>query len=163
MNFLYSTAHKATMISTLVIVLKFLITITIQGGKRFISGSRPPEDEKFRPGTKQTFGLTKKEEELDEKTKRALEMDIRWQRIVLNDLENLPIGLIVAWGSLLSAYSPLTHTVLVILFAIARILHTYSYANMLQPHRALCWAVAVLCYVGLAINGTLGVLLKSKL
>ncbi len=62
------------------------------------------------------------------------------------------MGLIVAWGSLLTARSPTVHcgvrtfthphahttTAVQALstFVAARYLHTYSYANELQPHRA---------------------------
>lgn len=40
------TAHQATMVATYVLFLKFLVTVMIQGGKRFAGGSRPPEDVK---------------------------------------------------------------------------------------------------------------------
>lgn len=39
-------AHKATMICTFVLLVKFTVTILIQGGKRFAGGTRPPEDAK---------------------------------------------------------------------------------------------------------------------
>jgi hypothetical protein len=54
------------------------------GGKRFSGGTRPPEDatlslaKKFK--AKQTYGLEKSE------NPKHAEADIRWQRIVLNDL-----------------------------------------------------------------------------
>jgi hypothetical protein len=41
-----STAHRATMLATYVLFIKFLVTCLIQGGKRFAGGSRPPEDAK---------------------------------------------------------------------------------------------------------------------
>jgi hypothetical protein len=47
---------------------------------------------------KQNYGLQPQED-----SKHAL-ADIRWQRIVHNDLENIPMGLIIAWCSLMSAY-----------------------------------------------------------
>ena len=37
-----------------------------------------------------------------------------------NDLENIPIGLIAAWGNLLCAYSPTVHFYLALAFAAAR-------------------------------------------
>jgi hypothetical protein len=46
--------------------------------------------------------------------------EIRWSRIMMNDLENIPIALILSWGGLLSAHSPRIHTLLVIGFTLAR-------------------------------------------
>jgi hypothetical protein len=46
--------------------------------------------------------------------------DKRWRRIVLNDVENIPLGLVVAWGSANIAQSPRTHVGLVSLFAVSR-------------------------------------------
>jgi hypothetical protein len=72
----------------------FHISCGLLGGKRFAGGTRPPEDEqlsmakKFK--TKQTYGMEK-----SDNTKHA-EADIRWQRIVLNDL-----GVCMCWNMLL--------------------------------------------------------------
>ena len=46
--------------------------------------------------------------------------ELRWTRIVANDLENIPIGLIASWGSLLCCSNYNTHAYLVIGFAIFR-------------------------------------------
>eukprot|EP01098_Paradermamoeba_levis_P008581 TRINITY_DN3555_c0_g1_i3.p1 TRINITY_DN3555_c0_g1~~TRINITY_DN3555_c0_g1_i3.p1 ORF type:complete len:187 (-),score=61.69 TRINITY_DN3555_c0_g1_i3:27-515(-) len=153
-------AHKLTMIATVALFFKFLFTALAQGSKRFNSGTRPPEDNKLSlaKGKPQHYGLDNNKDAADARTKKAIITDIRWQRIVLNDLENIPLGLIVAWGALFSASSPFLHGVLVIVFAISRTLHTVSYANELQPHRAIAWAGAVLSVIGLAVNGLVGVL-----
>ena len=151
--------HLITSLCTLFLVFKFYFTITIQGGKRFRAGTRPPEDAKLSlaRGSPQHFGL-KAGQELTEKEMKIKFDDIRWQRIVMNDLENIPLGLIIAWSSLQSAYSPLIHSIAIILFTVARTLHTYSYAKMLQPSRAIYWVLAVLSTFVMAINGFLGVL-----
>lgn len=39
-------AHRATMVATYLLFIKFLLTILVQGGKRFAGGTRPPEDAK---------------------------------------------------------------------------------------------------------------------
>jgi hypothetical protein len=44
----------------------------------------------------------------------------RRRRIVLNDVENIPLGVAVAWGSLQVAHSPRAHVGLVLLFAASR-------------------------------------------
>jgi hypothetical protein len=61
-----SFSHKVTVISSFVLLLKFMLTTTIQGGKRFVGGSRPPEDEKLSlnpKGKTQNFGLKKEQDE----------------------------------------------------------------------------------------------------
>ncbi|KAI8620895.1 hypothetical protein BC830DRAFT_1164165 [Chytriomyces sp. MP71] len=161
-------AHKATAIATVVTVLKFYLTVFKQGGARFKAGSRPPEDAKLSLAktlgaskVQQTFGITAATND-DGKLDKAKLIDIRWQRMVLNDLENIPLGLIVAWASLLSPYSPKLHAIFVSLFAAFRIVHTVSYANELQPHRAIGWGGALLCILGMATNGVLGVFTASS-
>jgi uncharacterized MAPEG superfamily protein len=137
-----------------------MLTTTIQGGKRFVGGSRPPEDEKLSlnpKGKTQNFGIKKEE---DEKSLKRQEEDVRWQRIVLNDLESLPFGLLFSWISLFSSYSNKVHNIFVIAYTVGRILHTYSYAKSLQPHRALFWFVGIVSMLGLGINSVAGVLLN---
>lgn len=87
-----------------------------------------------------------------------METDIRWQRIVLNDLENIPLGLLVAWASLLSPFNSQVHNVCILAFTISRIGHTVVYALELQPHRAIFWFVAVVSVFCLGLNGVAGVL-----
>jgi len=164
-------AHKVTMVVTGLTFLKFMVSVTIQGGKRFKAGTRPPEDSRLSlaKGVPQHFGVDtqqqqqqqqqgKKGQNVDSNTKSVILEDIRWQRIVHNDLESIPLGLIVAWGSLFSAYNPNVHAALVSTFLVSRTLHTFFYAKGWQPYRALAWFGGVLSVFGLAINGVLGVL-----
>ena len=102
---------------------------------------------------KQTYGVGP-----SENPKHAM-ADIRWQRIVHNDLENIVVGLIVAWASLFSTYSPRVHIVSVGFFAVARILHTVFYASEMQPHRGIAWGVAIIAIIVMVSNGTLGIFL----
>jgi glutathione S-transferase len=149
-------AHKVTMVCTLFLFLKFFVTCLIQGGKRFAGGSRPPEDAKLslakKYKAKQTYGLEK-----GDNPKHA-EADIRWQRIVHNDLENILMGIILAWGALLSPYSTLVHSVAFVVFAASRTLHTYTYAYEMQPGRAIWWGVAALSAMVIGVNGAIGVM-----
>lgn len=82
--------------------------------------------------------------------------DIRWQRIVHNDLENVVVGLIVAWASLFSAFAPTVHISAVVLFTLSRTLHTMFYAYEMQPHRGIAWFVAVACIFVIGTNGVIG-------
>ena len=156
---LFAPSHLVTSACTLFLVFKFCLTILIQGGKRFRSGTRPPEDAKLSlaKGSPQHFGLSKAAEPSDRAMKAEAD-DVRWQRIVLNDLENIPLGLIVAWSSLLSPFSETVHSAAILLFTVGRTLHTYSYARMLQPARAIVWVLAILSTFVMAINGFLGLL-----
>lgn len=90
------------------------------------------------------------------KLKKAREVDIRWQRIVGNDVECIPLGLIIAWASLLSPFSAKVHCGLIITFAVSRALHSLTYALELQPHRALCWMVSIFSIIFMAANGVGG-------
>lgn len=83
--------------------------------------------------------------------------DIRWQRIVHNDLENVVVGLVLAWASLFSAYNSSVHVWSVVVFTSSRLLHTYFYAYEMQPYRGIAWAAAVLAMLTMGTNGVLGV------
>ena len=74
----------------------------------------------------------------------------------LLDSENIPIGLLIAWGSAFCAYNPRLHIACIVLFTFARIFHTLSYAHAKQPHRAICWGIAHFCVFAMGINGVLG-------
>ncbi|KAK3242461.1 hypothetical protein CYMTET_47850 [Cymbomonas tetramitiformis] len=148
--------HQATAVSTAVLCLKFYAAIMVQGGKRFKAGSRPPEDAamSIAKGVPQNFIGSPRED--DPKVKKAKEDDRRWTRIIQNDLENIPLGLIVSWASVLSAKSSTAHLTFCAMFTLGRIGHTIAYAKGLQPHRALFWLAAVLGVLGMAVNAMLG-------
>ena len=87
-----------------------------------------------------------------------MEADIRWQRIVQNDIENVLFGIVIMWASLFSAASSTVHAVSVLVFTVARIFHTLFYAKEIQPHRAIAWVVAILAIFVIATNGVIGLL-----
>jgi len=144
-------------ICTTTLYVKFFITLMIQGGARFKSGTRAPEDGKLSlaKGKSQSFGTEKKD--VDE---RHILRDIRYQRIVLNDLENIPIGLIVFIISILCGGNDFFNCIGMITFTVARILHTISYAKELQPHRAIFWFFGILSIMFVTFNGLFSVLNK---
>ena len=149
-------AHQVTMICTAILFIKFFVTCLIQGGKRFAGGSRPPEDaslslaKKYK--AKQTYGLEKHDNPKHEAS------DIRWQRIVHNDLENVIPGLIIAWASLLSMGSTMVHITSMIGFTIGRLFHTCAYAYEMQPNRAIGWFIALCSVCIMCMNGCVGVM-----
>lgn len=83
-------------------------------------------------------------------------------RIIQNDLENLPIGLIVIWASLLTVNASytvledgeaacLTHLVFTCLFCIFHVLHTIIYELKLGLPRSLVFVLSMCSLFGLMI------------
>ncbi|KAJ3359873.1 hypothetical protein HDU91_004779 [Kappamyces sp. JEL0680] len=152
--------NKTLALATLLLCCKFYGTILVQGGKRFSGGSRPPEDEALSlnqsigKGKTQTFGVeTLPASEADDKVMRLRQQDIRWQRIVLNDLENIPMGLVVAFVSILVGANATVTQASICVFTLARFFHTWAYANELQPHRAIGWGLGLASIFVMAANG----------
>jgi glutathione S-transferase len=152
-----SIAIKTLSWCSTALFFKFFVTIMIQGKQRFAAGSRPPEDimiENLARGTKQSFGIESTGAE-EEKMKKYKMLDERWKRIVLNDLENIPLGLLVATISILAGGNAFVNSAALVVFTVARIAHTISYAKELQPHRAICWGTAVSAVFMMALNGSI--------
>ena len=126
------------------------------GGKRFAGGTRPPEDatlsiaKQFK--AKQTYGIE------THGNPKHVAADIRWQRIVHNDLENIFPGLLVAWASLQSVASVNVHCVSIVAFTVARVFHTVTYAYEMQPARAIAWSIAAFAAIIMCLNGCIGLL-----
>jgi len=150
-------AKQATMILTMVIIVKYIVTVSIQGRKRFATGTRPPEDQKL-IGSGVNVGTSYVQPQIQavDNNNTALEEDIRWQRIVANDLESLPFGMIVAVLSLLSAANKNAHIALYTIFVVSRVLHTIAYARAAQPWRTIWWTLGWLGVFGMGINGIIG-------
>lgn len=117
------------------------------------AGTRAPEDAKLGMGKQ---GFAPPSPLSDGVDAEAQEANLRWQRIVANDNENVPIGAIVALAALLTAKSASAHSVLIYLFTVFRILHTIVFAHKMQPWRTLTWFGGVLCVAALALNGLIG-------
>ncbi|KAG6942509.1 hypothetical protein JG688_00018074 [Phytophthora aleatoria] len=125
-----------------VLYLKFLLVTFIQGPMAFKSGSRPPEDARLpmAEGQEQNYGLVQTD---DKVVIKAREQVHRWQRIVANDLESIPFALFVFGGGVLADSNDVVHASALIVYTVSRCLHTYMYANAIQPHRSNCWFVGV--------------------
>jgi len=85
-----------------------------------------------------------------------LESETRWNRIVTNDLENLPLGVLMAILTMLIAAHPIAHVVFFAIFAFARTIHTIAFARAAQPWRTIFYFVGVLGILGMGINGIVG-------
>ncbi|CAK4077074.1 unnamed protein product [Aphanomyces euteiches] len=158
--------------ATGVLAIKLYATLMIQGSKRFAAGTRPPEDQiltKFNPtNQRQAYGIfdeaadAKKNDDKKAINARpsvhAVQVDIRWDRIVRNDLENIPIGLLTAWAAVNSGGNVAVNVGAISAFTLFRILHTIAYAKELQPHRARFWSIGVLSVLTLIGNSAFGLI-----
>jgi len=68
----------------------------------------------------------------------------RWTNIVMNDLESIPFALFIFGAGIMAGADPVIHYRAMIAFTAARCLHTYAYANAMQPLRSLCHGVGVM-------------------
>lgn len=84
----------------------------------------------------------------------------RCKRILANDAENIPFGLILAMASLLACSQPVyykfdakfnVYTALLATFTFARVAHTIAYARGLSTIRSIAWALGVLANLGQCI------------
>lgn len=140
-----------------ILFAKFIIATGIQATKTFDAGGRPPEDKNLalaKGKREQNYGLMGNEN--DEELKKAREVEIRWRSVVQNDLESLPIGLIVFGASALANGSAGVHTGAMIVYTAVRCFHTYAYAHALFPHRSICWLVGVLAMTTGVVNALYG-------
>ena len=137
-------ALRATTVLVAGIFWKFFLTTALQGYSRFISGGRPPEDQKFGlQGEDVVQGFTVKD---DGGGKAAAKME-RWNRVVANDLENLPLGLILCILSCMTiqqgSVTAWVHVGCCCAFGLGRVLHTVCFAYGLQPWRTVSYVIGV--------------------
>jgi uncharacterized MAPEG superfamily protein len=157
-----NAAVKTYATCSLILFIKFFITASIQGGKSFAAGARPPEDNgllKQDGVPPQTYGLLEDEQTVSEELKKARADDFRWKRVVQNDLETIPLGLLVFLGSVLVGGQEETNCVLMGVFTAARVAHTFAYVSQKQPHRALLWTLGQLCVLAAGLNGFISFLI----
>eukprot|EP00298_Acanthocystis_sp_HF-20_P008945 c18006_g1_i1.p1 GENE.c18006_g1_i1~~c18006_g1_i1.p1 ORF type:complete len:159 (-),score=47.05 c18006_g1_i1:23-499(-) len=142
----------ATLITTIVLYFKFVICSWKQDLAAKAAGLAPKEN---------TSGFAKKNEEtkfsqVGDKEKSDKERAQRWNRIVSNDLEQIPLALFIGWASIPAAHDPVAHTVFISAFGVLRILHTLSFVYELQPYRSYTWMLAIVCVLGMIINTFIG-------
>ena len=77
---------------------------------------------------------------------------VRGAKAWLNDLENIPIFLILALVYAIVGLSPTLFIVYCVVFTIARILHTIFYLNAMQPWRTIAYSVGALAMFALIIH-----------
>lgn len=151
-------AIRITAILSTVLWAKVVMTNLGLGGAKLYAGGRLPED---------TYQVTDSSK-ITEETKKAQE---RAQRIVNNDLENIPYTLVLTWGALFcincatttaTAAAPddvegnaMAHIVLFSIFVFSRIAHSIVYLKALSVARSLIWFLGLCCSFGIAVNGAI--------
>lgn len=162
---------KHTAFVTLALVLKFQVTNLLLGASRIKSGSRPPEDTKlFTRAGPQDFDGTSKRTEREKQNKadggderalnrihKAKSAEVRAARLVMNDVENIPLGLIVAWMAVLCGGNQYVHVGSLWAFCLGRYAHSYAYFHAIQPMRAICFMVGLVATFVLAGNAVFAV------
>jgi len=160
-----STVHATQVmtICSMVLYLKFFIALAIQANKSVKADARPPEDKSTKSNEpKPTLEMGDEPSNEAEYASTPADMTVanaayvRWQRIVANDLENIPLALILAWGALIASGNNTVNVVAIIVFTTARVMHTMAYAFALQPYRSICWLIGVLAILVLAGNAIYG-------
>ncbi|CEG40475.1 Membrane-associated, eicosanoid/glutathione metabolism (MAPEG) protein [Plasmopara halstedii] len=142
-----------------VLYVKFVLATMIQAIKTFEVGGRPPED-KTLPLAKgnpvQTFGFATPSEDQSEKIQKAKVAEIRWRRIVQNDLESIPLALIVFGAGIMAKGNSVVQICVMVSYTAVRCFHTVAYSNALHPHRALCWLFGIIFIITGAANALYG-------
>ena len=140
-------ALQATAVLSAVLWFKVAATNVGLGGAKNNAGTRPAED---------TY--QKDAGDASEADKANLD---RAQRIVNNDLENIPYTMVLAWGSMYcigftgADGNALVHIVLYSIFVASRIAHSVVYIKGMSTLRSLAWLAGALCSFGIAINGAI--------
>jgi len=125
-------------ITAIVLTLKMVAISIAQGRARMSTGAfTNPEDAR-------TFGgkLETHEAPAVERASAA------WR----NDLENIPIFLILAWIYVAATLSLGAFEIYCIVFMIARIIHTITYLAAVQPWRTISFTVGALAMLALIVH-----------
>ena len=125
-------------ITAIVLALKMSAISVAQGRARVAAGVFVnPEDAKL-------FRATQAPEEAPAVQRAA--------RAWLNDLENIPIFLILGWIYVAAGLSATAFVVYCVVFVVARIGHTVCYLNAIQPLRTIAYTVGALATLVLMIH-----------
>ena len=125
-------------LTAIVLALKMAAISIVQGTARTRAGIfTNPEDAK-------SFGaqLASAEAPMVERASKA------WR----NDLENIPIFLILAWIYVGAGLASGAFVIYCLVFLVARVLHTYFYLNAIQPYRTVAFTVGALTMLAMMIH-----------
>jgi uncharacterized MAPEG superfamily protein len=125
-------------LTTIILALKMAAISIAQGRARTGAGVFVnPEDAK-------TFGGNQASEEVEGVRRGA--------RAWSNDLENIPIFLILGWIYVAAGLATTVFAIYCIIFTLARIAHTICYLNSIQPARTIAYTIGAIVTLALIIN-----------
>jgi uncharacterized MAPEG superfamily protein len=137
------TLLKMYAITAIVLSFKMAAISIVQGRGRVVSGVFVnSEDAKTFAGKESST-----EAPAVERASRA------WR----NDLENIPIFLILAWIYVAAGLSIDAFIIYCLIFMAARIVHTICYLNGIQPLRTISYTIGALTMLALIIHLLIGV------
>ena len=139
------TLLKMYAIAAILLALKMAAISVVQGRARVGTGIFVNAEDA------RTFGGKEAPEEAP--------MVRRAARAWRNDLENIPIFLILAWIYVAAGLSTLAFEIYCIVFVLARIAHTICYLNAVQPVRTIVFTIGALMTLALIIHLFIGVVL----
>ncbi|KAF0691084.1 Aste57867_17622 [Aphanomyces stellatus] len=149
-----TTDIRIAAVCTLALYVKYLTTLFIQGGTKFKTATRAPEDMAFAQRNPQQTAFVA--ETSPAKIEEAKATELRWSRIVGNDLENIPFGVILAWVSIIAGGNGTATSVCFVVFTIARIVHSVAFAHGVFLPRTIAFQIGVLSTLALVINAVVG-------
>jgi len=132
-------------ITAIVLALKMFAIAIVQGRARVSAGIFVnPEDAR-------TFHAKEAPEEAP--------MVQRAARAWRNDLENIPIFLILAWIYVTAGLSSTAFVVYCLVFMAARIAHTICYIGAIQPWRTIAFTIGAIATVAMMVQLSIGVVI----
>ncbi|KAG7378534.1 hypothetical protein PHYPSEUDO_009947 [Phytophthora pseudosyringae] len=144
---------KVFALSAAVLYVKFLASTMIQGRKAFAANTRLPEDKLL------VCNMGIKLDTDEKAVKAAVEDEMRWKRIIQNDLESMPLAFVVFWSAIAVGVSPAVTETLMLAYTTARVGHTAVYSMGMPRARMACWMAGSFCIVAAAANAAIVVIL----
>lgn len=89
---------------------------------------------------------------------RQFDAEERWKRIVMNDIENVLMGVVLHWLAFNAGGNNMVTAISMVIFTSCRFLYTICYILKLMPWRTVVWVLAVLSSTTASINIMYGVL-----
>ena len=132
-------------ITAIVLALKMSAIAVVQGRARAVAGTV------INPEDAAAFGgkVVPEDPEMVQRASRA------WR----NDLENIPIFLILAWIYVAAGLSVTAFVIYCVAFMAARIVHTICYINSIQPWRTAAFTAGAIVMLALIIHLFIGVVI----
>ena len=96
----------------------------------------------------------------DNKTKSTNADEKRWWYIALNDIENIPIALILYYGAYISvarnSQGLLALMILLPIFTLSRIIHSFAFAKSMLYLRGGCHFISLACIISFGLTAIIG-------